>query len=161
MARDFEIARPQPPDAARIAAIHLAAMDANPLLHAQFPTPESLNQLQGFLEAYTAEQTRSAAANAAPAGVLVARDAATGMIVGFAKWDSPSHLEDGKLEESGGLRGLEGCRTEFLEGYAALAAEAMGRCFGDRPCYRTSRSIQCSKGILSFSWLPLTSPKLF
>ncbi|KAK4241769.1 acyl-CoA N-acyltransferase [Achaetomium macrosporum] len=130
MARDFVITRPHEADAPRIAEIHLAAMDSNPLLHAQFPTPESLESLQQFLRAYTAEQLQNAAS-----GVFVARDPDTGLIAGFMKWDSPSHPEDVKLE-SGDLRYLEGCRREFLDGYAALATEAKSRCFGDEPCYR-------------------------
>ena len=131
MARDFVISRPLEADAPRIAEIHLAAMDANPLLHAQFPARESLQSVRRFLEAYTAGQLRSP-----DSGVLVARDPETGAIAGFAKWDSPSHPEDVKLE-SGELRYLEGCRREFLDGYAALAEDAKKRCFGDEPCYRT------------------------
>ena len=131
MARDYVVSRPDEADAPRIAEIHLAAMDANPLLHAQFPSPESLQSVRRYLEAYTAEQLRSA-----DSGVLVARDPETGAVAAFAKWDSPAHPEDVKLE-SGDLRYLEGCRREFLDGYAALAEQAKKRCFGDRPCYRT------------------------
>ncbi|KAK4134855.1 hypothetical protein BT67DRAFT_283488 [Trichocladium antarcticum] len=134
--RHFAAARPLPADAPRLAAIHLAAMDANPLLHAQFPTPASLANLARFLEAHTVDQLRNAAAAAASAsGVLVARDPATGTIAGFAKWDSPVHPADGALE-SGDLRDLEGCRREFLDGYASRAAEARRRAFVDEgPCY--------------------------
>ncbi|KAL2016842.1 hypothetical protein VTK56DRAFT_2917 [Thermocarpiscus australiensis] len=132
MGRDFVVSRPQGTDAARIAEIHLAAMDSNPLLHAQFPTWESLKALEHYLEAYTADQLRDP-----PSGVLVARDPKSGVIVAFAKWDSPSHPEDVKLE-SGDLRYLQGCRREFLDGYASLAAEAQKRSFGDLPCYRLS-----------------------
>lgn len=131
MARDFVVSRPQEPDAPRIAEIHLAAMDSNPLLHAQFPAREGLAALQQFLETYAAEQLRDSAS-----GVLVARNSETGVIAGFAKWDSPSHPENVKLE-SGELRYLQGCRREFLDGYASLAEEAKKRYFGDHPCYRT------------------------
>jgi hypothetical protein len=129
MAREFAVTRPREADAARIAEIHLAAMDSNPLLHAQFPSPDSLSALQAFLKAHTAAQLRDVSS-----GILVAEYPETGLIAGFAKWDSPSHPEP-KLE-SGDLRYLKECRREFLEEYAALAAEAEKRSFGDQPCYR-------------------------
>ncbi len=130
MARNFATARPLEADAPRLAEIHLAAMDSNPLLHAQFPTPDSLENLRRFLKAYTANQLRDAAS-----GTLVARDTESNTIAGFVKWDSPSHPEDVKLE-SGDLRNLEGCQVEFLDGYASLAAQVRERSFGDRLCYR-------------------------
>ncbi|KAK0708233.1 hypothetical protein B0H67DRAFT_495469 [Lasiosphaeris hirsuta] len=132
MARDFTILRPTAADAARIAEIHLAAMDSNPLLHVQFPTPESLEALRAFLATYTASQLDNPVS-----GVLVARDPETGGVASFAKWDSPSHPENVKLE-SGDLQYSEGCSREFLDGYVALAEEAKARSFGDKACYRLS-----------------------
>ncbi|KAK3316264.1 hypothetical protein B0H66DRAFT_288188 [Apodospora peruviana] len=38
--------------AKRIAEIHLTAMDFNPLLHAQFPLPQSLRAAEAYLAAY-------------------------------------------------------------------------------------------------------------
>jgi len=131
MARDFTIARPSQADADRIAEIHLAAMDTNPLLHAQFPTPESLAAAKAFLTSYTASQLDNATS-----GVLVARERESGTIVSFAKWDSPSHPEDVKLE-SGDLHEVQGCRREFMDTYVALAEQAKKRSFGDKACYRT------------------------
>jgi hypothetical protein len=131
MARNFLVERPEESDASRIAEIHLAAMHSNPLLHVQFPSPESLKALQQFLTKHTAEQLRDPAS-----GVLVARDPETNVIVAFVKWTSPSHPENTNLE-SGDLRDLEGCRREYLDRYAALAEEAKMTCFGDKPCYRT------------------------
>lgn len=132
MARNFVVARPQEADASRMAEIHIAAMDANPLLHAQCPTPESLRSLQRFLEAYYAEQLRDPSS-----GVLIARDPGTGVISGFAKWNSPSHPEKVKLE-SGSPTAVEGCQREFLDRYVELAEKAKRRCFGDQPCYSMS-----------------------
>lgn len=129
MARNFVVTRPQEADAPRIAEIHLAAMDANPLLHAQFPAPDSREALRRFLEEYAAEELRDPAS-----GVLVAREPDTGAIAGFAKWNSPSHPESVKLE-SGDMRTLEGCQPEFLDGYVALAEEAKKRCFDEGGCY--------------------------
>ncbi|KAL2162062.1 hypothetical protein VTH06DRAFT_7847 [Thermothelomyces fergusii] len=131
MARNFVVSRPQEADAPRIAQIHVAAMDANPLLHAQFPTSEGLKSLQRYLEAHTTEQLRDPSS-----GILVARDTETGVITGFVKWNSPSHPEV-KLER-GSLRDIEGCRPELLDRYVALVEEAKKRCFGDQPCYSIS-----------------------
>jgi len=132
MPRNFAISQPTPANAARIAEIHLTAMDANPLLHAQFPTPESLRAAKQFLTEFTDSQLTNATS-----GVLVARDNETGTIVGFAKWESPFHREDVKLE-SGDLQEVQGCRREFLDRYVALAEEAMARSFGNKACYRLS-----------------------
>jgi hypothetical protein len=146
MARDFLVERPDESDALRIAEIHLAAMDSSPLLHVQFPSPESRKALQQFLSQHTAEQLRDPAS-----GVLVARDPETSVIVAFVKWSSPSHPENTKLE-SGDIRNLEGCRREYLDRYAALAEEAKMTCFGDKPCYR-----MCSYAFLSHL-PPINSP---
>ena len=86
MTSRFIVSRPTDADAARIAEIHVA-MDPNPLLHAQFPTPESLMALQQFLAMYTAGQLTSP-----NSGVLVTRDAETDLVVAFIKWESPSHI---------------------------------------------------------------------
>jgi hypothetical protein len=138
MGGNFIISRPSEADWARIAEIHLAAMDENPLLHAQFPTPNSLTGLRAFLESLTASQLHAAAEGTPTSGILVARDADTGTIASFAKWVSPNHPEDGKVEESLALyERAEGCRREFLDGYAALAEQTKKRCFGDGDCYRT------------------------
>ncbi|KAK3333778.1 hypothetical protein B0T19DRAFT_459222 [Cercophora scortea] len=157
MPRDFVISQPRTSeDAARIAEIHIVAMDSNPLLHAQFPTPDSLRGLQEFLTDYyqpssNGESNKSAAASE---GVLAARDPESGVIAGFAKWDccraAPSQ-QLGKASSAGGgrgvpatkleageLRDVEGCRREFLDGYALLAEEAKKRNFGgvERECYQ-------------------------
>jgi len=128
MASRFIVSRPTTADAPRIAEIHLAAMDLNPLLHVQFPTPESLVSLREFLVMYTAGQLTSP-----KSGVLVARDAETDRAVAFVKWESPFHHEEFKLEED--LQYSKGCCRQYLDGYVALAEEAKKRSFGDRPCY--------------------------
>ncbi|KAK3381526.1 hypothetical protein B0H63DRAFT_207635 [Podospora didyma] len=149
--KTFVISRPAVAGdaASRIAEIHLAAMDSNPLLHAQFPTSSSLAALQTFLESHTAIQLLVAASGTGGGGVLVAQDPQQHdqgwppMVVGFAKWDSPSssshHREDVVKLETGDLQQqVEGCRREFLDGYAALAEEAKKRVFGDEGCYHLS-----------------------
>ena len=133
-ARPFEITRPSVTDAPRIAAIHLAAMSSNALLHAQFPTPASLAAVEGFLATYAAAQLQTPPGGGG-GGALIARDPATGEVVAFARWDSPREPQGGKIED-GEITGLEGCRREFLDGYAVRAEEARGRCWGGGECYR-------------------------
>ncbi|KAJ4293806.1 hypothetical protein N0V88_005317 [Collariella sp. IMI 366227] len=84
-------------------------MHANPLLHAQFPTPESLAALERVIAAHTAARLHHAAAAAVGngsdgdgssgdgGGVLIAQEFVTGEIVGFVKWDAPG--QGGKKEE--------------------------------------------------------------
>ncbi|KAK4171845.1 hypothetical protein QBC36DRAFT_198413 [Triangularia setosa] len=132
MGHDIVICRPSEADAGRIAEIHIAAMDPNSLLHAQFPTPESLRELHRFLEAETLDEIRDAAS-----GVLVSREGPAGPVTGFVKWASPSHPQDVKLER-GDIVHLEGCCRRFLDEYASLAEQAKERWFGDKPCYRLS-----------------------
>lgn len=133
-ARPFEITRPSVTDAPRIAAIHLAAMSSNALLHAQFPTPASLAAVEGFLATYAAAQLQTPPGGGG-GGALIARDPATGEVAAFARWDSPREPQGGKIED-GEITGLEGCRREFLDGYAVRAEEARGRCWGGGECYR-------------------------
>lgn len=155
----FTLTRARPADAPRIAEIHLAAMDANPLLHAQFPSPASLARLRQFLEGEVSEHVAVLSDGLSPSssteggsvsegqgggggGILVARDVERGVIVGFIRWDvevksdSPGNAENTKAKlESGDIRFVEGCRPEFLDGYAALAEEAKKRCFGEKNYY--------------------------
>ncbi|KAK0659175.1 hypothetical protein QBC41DRAFT_308014 [Cercophora samala] len=132
MGQDIVISRPSEADARRIAEIHISAMDSNPLLHAQFPTPEGLQALHRFLEAETLDEIRDPVS-----GVLVARDGPAGPVTGFVKWTSPSHPQDVKLEK-GDIVHLEACCRRFLDEYASLAEQAKERSVGDKPCYRLS-----------------------
>lgn len=122
--KSFNVTRPSLDDASRIAEIHVAAMDENPLLHVQCPTPQSILSLQKFLEKEVIGYIRDN-----ESGILVARDPVTDVIVGFARWTSPSDSPNSvKLEESAsGARDIEGCRYEYLDGYVALAEKAKER----------------------------------
>jgi hypothetical protein len=128
----LEICAPSKSDAARIADIHLAAMDRNPLLHVQFPTPDSLTRLRDYLEAYTVRELDDRTK-----GTLVARILDTEEIISFAKWDGPWHGADATKEklETGDIQDIEGCSPLYLERYAATAATAKERYFGDGKCY--------------------------
>ncbi|KAK4232481.1 hypothetical protein QBC38DRAFT_352077 [Podospora fimiseda] len=138
-ARNLTVERPSQDDAGRIAEIHIAAMNENPLLHAQCPTPHSISSLQRFLEKEVTGHIRGS-----DGGILVARDPGTGLIVGFVRWTSPSCPESVKLEESAsGAHDIEGCRHEFFDGYVELAEKAKKRVMtasglGETGCYHLS-----------------------
>ena len=143
--KEFPITSPTEADAPRIAEIHLAAMDSNPLLHAQFPTPESLEGLQVFLAKHTADQLALTATDPDAEKAIVARDPDTRVIVSFAKWNVSSgkkkEKDDGVASkvEAGELQDTPGCRPEYLEGYATRAEDAKAQFFGDEACYRKYR----------------------
>ncbi|KAM7224151.1 hypothetical protein V8F06_000624 [Rhypophila decipiens] len=132
--------------ASRIAEIHLLAMDSNPLLHAQFPTAESLANLCRFLvdsyeavlaSEYTsllAQDLGSTADELGDGGILVARKSALsqqapggaelGEIVGFATWEyspgaeaAPSHHgSDSRDENANSAHKLETEISNHVEG---------------------------------------------
>ncbi|KAG4435026.1 hypothetical protein IFR05_009482 [Cadophora sp. M221] len=129
-----------PSDADRIATIHLAAFNSNPLLHAQFPTPASLVSLHTIL----AQEALRAIQNGQDAkAILVVRDTeleggekGNEQVIGFAKWDLPKRNEGEKVVLHEGVTWHEDCRTEWLDRYHVLAEEAMGRVLGGGRCYR-------------------------
>ena len=80
-------------EADRIAEIHLAAFDSNPLLHMQFPTSSSLDALKDVL----ARDMRHSIEAGEECGkvVLVVKDgSANDMIISFAKWEFPTVNKD-------------------------------------------------------------------
>jgi hypothetical protein len=120
------------PDADCIASIHLAAFDSNPLLHAQFPTPSSLEGLHAALSQDVLNTIR----NREGCGtiVLVVRDTETdGQIISFAKWDLPEKPKDIVRSD---IRWPEDCRQEYLDEYHEKAGSAKNRIIGNKPCYR-------------------------
>ncbi|KAH7635191.1 hypothetical protein B0T09DRAFT_19650 [Sordaria sp. MPI-SDFR-AT-0083] len=119
--------------AARVAEIHLLAMQSNPLLHAQFPTPESQAALQNLLAKEAYPKIMSAPAEDG-VRIITREKGGRGDIVGFLMWDHPSPLDcfgdpppkdnKKKLEEEGEVLSIPGCRRKYLEEYARLAKEA-------------------------------------
>ncbi len=115
-----------------IASIHLAAFDANPLLHAQFPTPSSLEGLHTTLN----QDALTIIRNGETSGkiVLVVKDPeAGGRIISFAKWDLPQTT---KGNFNSGITWPEGCRQEYLDEYSEKAESVKNRVVGDKQCYR-------------------------
>ncbi|KAI6351013.1 hypothetical protein MCOR25_010209 [Pyricularia grisea] len=117
----FEILEPSESGCQRMAEIHVKAMNPNSLLQAQLPTDESIRQLEIFL-GRNYGLVRSSPTNRA----LIAEHITSGCVSGFTCWETdtsdrdqqPSKIEDSELKYS------KGCRKEYLEQYAALAANA-------------------------------------
>jgi len=130
-------------DADCIASIHLAAFDSNPLLHAQFPTPSSLEVLHAALS----QDALNAIRNGEGCGtiVLVVRDTeADGQIISFAKWDLPEKLKDIVHSD---ITWPEDCRREYLDEYHEKAGFAKNRIIGNKPCYRKNCISLCFHSI--------------
>ncbi|KLU86597.1 hypothetical protein MAPG_05609 [Magnaporthiopsis poae ATCC 64411] len=135
---ELELSTPTANDCGRMAEIHVRAMEANPLLHAQFPTSESVRRLEAFL----AEHYASIITPRSPARsrVLVAQHLPSRQIASFATWDVPAEeltgevAEEEKLE-SGDITNLEGCQKQYLEKYAALSAGAAVELLNGEKCY--------------------------
>jgi hypothetical protein len=130
----LQLSRATPEDVDEIADVHLAAFDSNTLLHAQFPTPVSLEALRSYLsqEALTSIGVGSKA-------ILVVRDTDVGergKIVSFAKWDLPVVAQDSLNVVFPDIMGVEGCNKEYLERYSALAEATKKRVLGSGACYR-------------------------
>jgi len=130
-------------DADCIASIHLAAFDSNPLLHAQFPTPSSLEGLHAALSQDVLNTIR----NREGCGtiVLVVRDTeADGQIISFAKWDLPGKPKDIVHSD---ITWPEDCRQEYLDEYHEKAGSAKNRIIGNKPCYRKNCISLCFHSI--------------
>ena len=118
-------------DADEIASLHILSFNSNVLLHAQFPTPESLKGLHTFLSQDAIRDLKDPGK-----ALVVVRDTEAKRIAGFAKWDLPSHASD-RAE----IEWPEGCQQHFLDGYYEKADAAKKRVVGDTPCY-------CKSGFL-------------
>lgn len=118
-------------DVEQIASLHLTSFDSNPLLHVQFPTPESLTSLHSILS-HDMKRTIENAANSKKK-ILVVRDSSRDdQIISFAKWDLPGVQE----ELHSGAQWHQDVRQEYLDTYHELAEAAKTRVIGDTPCYR-------------------------
>ncbi|TAQ90552.1 hypothetical protein B7494_g1106 [Chlorociboria aeruginascens] len=118
-------------DVDQIADIHLAAFDSNVLLHAQFPTEDSLKGLHDVLSADALSTIRDAKATGK--AILVVRDTEIDKIISFARWDLPTL---NLMAHNRDITWPEGCRLEYLEGYTTKAEAAKERVIGNTPCYR-------------------------
>lgn len=127
-------------DAREIAEIHLQAMDYNALVHAQFPNPDSLAFLRGYLEKETVEHVQDN-----DKGVLVARDSGTGETGGFVKWlvhceQNAKSAGEEKAQAETTTQWPAYVRGEYLESYGQLTAILRKEAMGDSPYYRKSKA---------------------
>lgn len=130
----LQISDATPSDVEQIASLHLISFDSNPLLHVQFPTPESLTSLRSILS-HDMKRTIQHTANSKKK-ILVVRDSNTkDQIISFAKWDLP--ISPGLQQElHPGAQWHQDVRQEYLDTYHDLAEAAKQRVIGDTPCYR-------------------------
>ena len=133
----FQIATATNKEDADVADVHLKAMQDNLLLHAQFPTTESLDWLQDFLAKDTNEHRDDAGK-----GVLIARDPGNAQIASFVKWlvHQPSSDTHGATSEEW----PPDSRTEYLDSYGDLTAKARQDVMGDNPYYRKQPFRTCA-----------------
>jgi ribosomal protein S18 acetylase RimI-like enzyme len=130
MAARFDIRPAVPSDAAKIASIHLAAFDVNPLLHAQFPTPASLAGLQTMLARGAMQAIMDPSLGTV---FIVATEIETEEVVCFAKWQRPS--QESSPHHAEGLQWPEGAKVELLDAYGVMVEEAQDRVIGQEPCW--------------------------
>ncbi|KAL7816197.1 acyl-CoA N-acyltransferase [Trichoderma gracile] len=125
------ICTPSEADAPAISDVHLRAMDANLLTHAQFPSPEGLRFFHGWLARDTVGHIRDG-----DKGVLVARedDGEAGRVVSFVKWlvhRPGQHDED----EGEGEKWPDVARGEYLDPYAELTGRVREGVLGREAAY--------------------------
>lgn len=128
----LELGTPTDADADEIASLHLLSFDSNVLLHAQFPTPQSLKGLQGFLSQDAIRDLQDPGKT-----LMVVRDSETSRIVSFAKWDLPA-----PAKHHADVTWPDGCQQRLLDEYYEKAEAEKKRLVGDTPCY-------CKKGSFS------------
>jgi len=112
-------------DADAIASLHLLSFDCNVLLHAQFPTPESMKGLHTFLSKDAVRDLQDPGK-----ALMVMRDTETRQIVSFAKWDLP-----GPPRPHVDTEWSEDCQQQYLDEYYEKADAARKRVVGDELCY--------------------------
>jgi hypothetical protein len=123
----FDIRTASMADVARVADIHVEAMDSNPLLHVQFPNSDAVTALVLHLLTNTIKCLRDPRR-----GVLVAQDSASGEVASFAKWEQPAATEAEAETEDWPVE----ANREWMDRYGELAEEVKKRVMGERPCYR-------------------------
>ena len=130
----FKLSHATADDSERIATIHLASFDDNTLLHAQFPTKDTLAGLHTFLRDEIQEVVQEGRRH--DKAILVVRDTDTegSPVVAFANWDLP---ESGKTHDHAHISWPTGVQRHLIEEYYEKVEAAKGRIIGpDRLCYR-------------------------
>lgn len=145
----FDIVIPSEQDAPIISDLHIRAMDANLLTHAQFPNQQAM----GFFRTWLTENTiQCIKETGKEKGVLIARDQETGQVASFVKWFD--YGEGGELSMPPGLSIEEEfpdfCGRAVLDEYAQLTAGTRKQLMGKKPYYRTLLGVISSYFFLWF-----------
>lgn len=113
-------------DADRIAAIYMAAFDANMMLRAQFPTATIRDKFRILIAHHTVKDIQSPKRK-----VFVVRNRTE--IISFASWDLPE-CESEEYEELP-WRWPEGTNVKILREWDENMKAAKRKTLGDTPCY--------------------------
>ncbi|KJZ74665.1 hypothetical protein HIM_06015 [Hirsutella minnesotensis 3608] len=128
----FLVAVPLAGEAAVISDIHLRAMGANLLTHAQFPGQADRDFFHGWLTRNTLQHVRDA-----DKGVLVARDAASGRVASFVKW--LVHEPGGGESAASNLESFSDvCGTEVRRSYGELTEKVREGAMGTSAYYHVT-----------------------
>lgn len=127
----LELRYATPTDASYIADIHMAAFGRNPLLLAQFPTPEIRHQLRSCIAEKAANDIRDLNVI-----VLVVQDQ-EGRVVSFAKWSMPVSAKAAAMGLGAEAPWIwpKGTDFGFLDQWSEIAEGAKQKALGDRPAY--------------------------
>ncbi|TFB01123.1 hypothetical protein CCMA1212_006649 [Trichoderma ghanense] len=146
------ICTPSEEDAPAISTVHLRAMDANLLTHAQFPSPEGLRFFHGWLARDTVGHLRHR-----DKGVLVAREQG-GSVVSFVKWCvHRPRRDDGDDDDEGKNGGKkkdeeeewpEVARREYLDPYAELTGRVRDGVLGRGVAYYRESSLESAMSLM-------------
>ena len=141
----FDMVIPSADEALAVSDVHLRAMDANQLTHAQYPSPAALAFFHGWLARNTLQQARDA-----DKGVLIARDTESGAVASFVKW--LVHPEGGGEKAARDLEGwTDVCERSVLDSYGQLTEGVRKGVMGGKAYYRkfSSPRLRCTCRSLS------------
>ncbi|KAH8808500.1 amidase signature domain-containing protein [Xylogone sp. PMI_703] len=118
-----------PSDAKEIASLRITSFSQNVLLHAQFPSPQAL---QDFHDVLVKDLTDAAQDHRR--ALMVVRDGETGSIISFAEWEVPV---DGMMWMTAHSKSVwpDSCRQEYLDEYVDKAGECMRKIIRNGACY--------------------------
>jgi hypothetical protein len=120
-----------PPESRKddISDVHLRAMRSNELLHAQFPNPEAIAYLHGWLGRNTVQHIHDD-----DKGTMVALDVKGGKMASFIKW--LLHRKTEQEAPDGDEEWPDCCRREYLDSYGALTESVRDDVMGKEAYYR-------------------------
>ena len=127
----LELRSATPTDASCIANIHMAAFGRNPLLLAQFPTPEIRHELRSCIAEKAANDIRD------PNVIVLVVQDQKDRVVSFAKWSMPIFAKAAAMGLGAEAPWVWPKGTNFgvLDQWTEMAEGAKRKALGDRPAY--------------------------